>query len=466
MKDILLVRILPDTASLNLECKIQWGIFSEACELSGKVHLSELGQLKNEWCALKKEVDTDTTVIANEKTDPDKIILLLPGDFTVNRQLVLTKGQKKHIETTLPYLIEEDLAVDVESIHFANVLHRKKDTASLVAISHESIQAILTIFEEVGFSPDRIYSECQLVSSVPGTISLLLDSSTVMMASPGHATQALEYETTPFALIQRTAILEEEKNTEGGVEQISQVILLSPKEPLTSSVEKNNVLKSELSSQGWFVQEETLEKDSVFEFLAEAYFQLSRIDQLADLRHGPYKSLRRTSRMMKRWRPLAIVTACWLVIGLSVIIGQGIYFNNEATQLWDQNAALYLKGFPQDRQVRDAKARNQRSFNIQKWLEKRLSSSKETEKAGGKPLLPLLQGVSAVVASQSKEAKIVPQGIEFSNDSGNLIFEFQAGSLEVVNKLMADLKEKGLQTRLDTANQGKVGIIARMTITR
>ncbi|MDP0588571.1 MAG: type II secretion system protein GspL [Candidatus Endonucleobacter bathymodioli] len=462
MKDILLVRILPDTASLDLGCKVQWGIFSEAGELSGEVRVSELGQLKNEWCMLKEGVGIDTKINADKKNDTDKIILLLPGNLTVNRQLVLTKGQKKHIVTALPYLIEEDLAVDVENVHFASVLHRKEDTVSLIAISHESIQTILAIFDEACLPPDQIYSECQLVNSVPETISLVLDSSTVMMARPGYATQALEYETVPFALNQRTATLED---TTVEIEQISQVVLLSPNAPLSSSVEQNEALKDELRSQGWFFQEETLGKDSVFEFLAEAYFKLSRVYLLADLRHGPYQSLRKTSLMVKRWRPIAIVAACWLVIGLSVIIGQGIYFDKQADQLWNQNAALYLKGFPQDRQVIDAKARNQRSFNIQKWLERRLNSNKET-KTADKPLLPLLQGVSAIVASQGKEAAIVPQGIEFSNDSGNLIFEFQAASLEAINKLMADLKEEGLQTRLDTANQGKVGAIARMTITR
>ncbi len=60
----------------------------------------------------------------------------------------------------------------------------------------------------------------------------------------------------------------------------------------------------------------------------------------------------------------------------------------------------------------------------------------------------------------------MPQAMDFNDSSGHLVFEFQAANLEVVNKFMDELRAGGLQTRLDSANQDKGGVIARMTVAR
>ena len=86
--------------------------------------------------------------------------------------------------------------------------------------------------------------------------------------------------------------------------------------------------------------------------------------------------------------------------------------------------------------------------------------------SAGELFLPLLMTVSSVTADQGDEAAILPYGMEFNSVSGHLVFEFQASSLEAVNKLMAALKSEGLQTRLDTANQDKESVLAKMTVAR
>lgn len=460
MKNILMVRMLPANATLGLDVNVHWGIFSKAGKLSGAVQVSELGQVKSEWCKLQGISDT----ASEEEKIPDAVILLLPGSLVISRQLELNEGQRKHMGAVLPYLVEEELAVDIDSIHIASLSHRKSNRVSLVAISHENIQDILSVVAEAGLSPDHIYSDCQLLQAPPETIALIVDDSVVIMASPGHATQSLDYEAVPFACSQRLEALE---TNEGGVieGQITQVALLSADGSLLVSEEKYQRLKDWFSSEGWLFQENTL-TGTVFEFLAEAYFQLNRSRQLIDLRRGPYQCPRKASLRMKRWRPLVISGACCLVLALALMLGQGVYFSEEADVLWTDNAEIYLKIFPQDRQVRDAKDRMQRSFNIQAWLEKRLRNSAKQLTSGGKPFLPLLKQVSSITEAQAKEAGILSLVMEFSTEPGNLIVEFKADNLDAVNKLLADLKSEGLQARLDTANQEKVGVIARMTVAR
>ena len=458
--DILLVRLLSAGTEINKKAVVQWGVFSRNSELSGDVHIARLDELKEQWCSLYGSGEAD------KAKAPEKVILFLPGHLTINRLQRLNSGQKKHINSALPYIIEESLAEDIESIHIASHLHRKTDSVSLVAIPHKVIQLILSLFDEVAFAPDHIYSECQFVASSPETASLVLDSTHVIMATPVRASLALDYEAVPYALSQRAEGFEEqtvELDDKTG-ERISQVLLMSPSGVLNSPNEKAERLKGWLNAQGWLCKEEVL-GGSVFEFLAEHYFQYRSPAELIDLRQGVYRCARRANRRLARWRPVMALVICWVVFELSIMIGQGFYFGRQADELWDQNADLYLTMFPQDRQVRDAKARNQRTFNLQTWLENRLRHSGKTIDRDN-AFLALLHQLSAVTAEQGAAAAIIPQGMDFNSEVGHLIFEFSASSLDVVHQLESDLKAKGLQTRLDSANQGKTGVIAKMTVAR
>ena len=466
MKKCLLVRIPRSVADIDRETQVQWSIFLNNGEPAGDVHVSPVHQLYSQWC----ELYSPETVVGNDPVLPDHVVLLLPATWTINRDVVINSGQKKHIRTALPFLIEEDVAGDIESLHLCHTLPRKGDVASLTAIAHEKIKHLLTLFETENLYPDTIYAESRLVEAVPQTGVIVLDDAGVTLASPGHAPTPVGYEAIPYVLQQRAEQLDtaSEPVVDEGLEdrRIASIQLVTP-EGLSEQAEiQRQTLVDWLTDQGWLFKEAAY-SGSTFDFYTEHYFKAKKAHAtgLINLRQGAYQCPKRASRRIKQWRPLIIVFFAGLVINLGLIVGKGLYFGGEAGSLWHDNADHYLKLYPNDRQVKDAKARDRISFDIQSWLENRLKNSGKQLSSADKAFLPLLQTVSSVALAQGKNT-VEPKSMDFNSESGHLLVEFQAPNLEVVNKMLADLKASGLQTQLDTANQEKAGVMARVTVTR
>ena len=140
------------------------------------------------------------------------------------------------------------------------------------------------------------------------------------------------------------------------------------------------------------------------------------------------------------------------------MIAQGIVYQQRAATLWQDSLTSYLSIFPNDRQAQQAKARQQMSFNVKQVPENRFRSLEQpTAKT---PVLPMLQTLSKV-ASQTRA-----KSLEFNNTSGQLVYEFATDELADVNKFVEQLATVGLQGKLDSANQGESGVIARVSIRR
>ncbi len=136
MKKCLLVRIPLFVADVDRDTQVQWSIFLNNGEPAGDVHVSPVYQLYSQW----RENYCAETIVENDPVLPDPVVLLLPATWTINRDVVINSGQKKHIRTALPFLIEEDVAGDIESLHLCHTLSQKGNVASLTAIAHEKNQ--------------------------------------------------------------------------------------------------------------------------------------------------------------------------------------------------------------------------------------------------------------------------------------------------------------------------------------
>ncbi|WP_062266719.1 type II secretion system protein GspL [Endozoicomonas arenosclerae] len=470
MKNILLIRIPPPVSRIASDSRVQWGAFAGNGQLSGDFHVSELGQIKNDWVRFviqqSDNKELDETILEDEM--PDQVVVLLPGTLVIHKQLPINGGQRKHLSSALPFMIEEELAEDIESMHLASYLHRKSDQVSVSAIPHEQMQSLLASLDEQGISAQQVMSELQFIQAVPQELNLLLENESVILSEPAKSSVCLDYDALKFVLdhwgekatddlMQTDAELPAEESTSLVNARMKFADGLAP-----LSTEQRDQVKHWLGESGWLVEEEPL-TESVFEYLAGLYFASRRSADLVDLRHGPYQCPKRASRKLRRWKPLALVASVWLLLELGLKVGEGVFYHQKAQDYWKDTAALYLEVFPQDQQVLEAQSSAAGSINLKSRMESRLKSA--GQKAGGEPFLPLLQQVSAV-SSSLPELKLKPVSMDFNEASGKLVLELNADNLEGVDKLLAAVKSSGLSARLDSANQAKTGVNARMTIGR
>lgn len=468
MKSILLIRIPPPTAGVDVETTVHWAEYSGNGELQGDVHVAKLSGIKQGWLAARGAGDTQNDQ-AFEDLLPDQVVLLLPGTMTLHRELAINSGQKKHINTALPFMIEEDLAEDVDALHLASQLRNEKDKIIVSGIAHNLLQGILATLDEQGLNAHHVLAEMQFVNTGSCQLSIILEHHSVIMQASGEPAYNLDYDALHFVLGQPSQVLESGL-THSGLEldeqppaSITSVNLyFSEGISAVDSDVKDKVL-SWLDEQGWLIEEQPFE-ETVFEYLARHYFEKrKKFGALVDLRSGAYQCPRRANRRLKRWKPIALVASLWLMLEMGLMIGEGVAFQRQAGDFWDQSAELYLQVFPQDQQVKEALAVENRSINVKSRMESRLKSAGNNP--GSKPFLPLLQQVSSVSASLP-EAKIKPLSMDFNDTSGNLVLELRAESLEAVDKLLAATRSSGLSAKLDSANQEKNGVNARMTISR
>ena len=438
MKTVLMIR-MPASSTVDGNTQVQWGKYTSAGTLIDELHLSAIDEIN---AALPDD------------HPPEEIVLLVSGALCFYRRLTINSGQKKHLATALPYLVEEELAQDIESMHIVHDVPGADLQVSTAAIGHNLLQTLLTLFEQHQIPLTRVVAETQFLPSEPDDTSLLLDHDGVILTSPGSEGVTLNFQalTVLFPDLDQPDTL----TAEAQVNKPSRIRLIYSDSSLAPPAGTIENVANMLGERGWSVDKRPL-SGSVFELLVQGYFA-AKPHQLLNFRQGVYRCPRSTGRLIRRWWPLVTVASCWFLLELGLMIAQGVVYQQRALTIWQDSITSYLSIFPDDRQARQAQSRQQISFNLKKVLENRFRSLEQpTSKT---PVLPMLQTLSTV-ANQTRA-----RSLEFNNTSGQLIYEFATDELADVNQFVEQLAAAGLQGKLDSANQGESEVIARVSIRR
>lgn len=138
---------------------------------------------------------------ATDTGDRNVIVLVPSAEVLTTSVDIPVKGTK--LQAALPYALEEYLAEDVESLHFAAGAKRASGRSPVSVVSRERMDAWMDQLAEAGIEADAIIADSYGLARIPGTISMLLaedhvfindgsDVELVMQAvSPGDALAAI-----------------------------------------------------------------------------------------------------------------------------------------------------------------------------------------------------------------------------------------------------------------------------------
>ena len=442
MKTVLMIRI-PAISTVDGSTLVQWGKYTSAGSLIEGWDLTAIEQLK--------------TALAGDRL-PEEIVLLVNGAMCFYRRLTINSGQRKHLATALPYLVEEELAQDIESMHIVHGVPSADLQVSVAAIGHNLLQTLLTLFELHQIPLTKVVAETQFLPGQPDGASLLLDHDGVILTLPGSEGVSLNFQALPVLFPDQPIdqALPDTLTAEAQVNKPSRIRLIYADSKLAPPAGTIENVASMLRERGWFVDKRPL-SESVFELFVQGYFA-TKPHQLLNFRQGVYRCPGNTGRFIRRWWPLVTIASCWLLLELGLMIAQGVVYRQRAVNLWQDSITSYLSIFPNDRQAKQAQSRQQISFNLKQVLENRFRSLEQP--TSQTPVLPMLQTLSKV-ANQTRA-----RSLEFNNTSGQLIYEFATDELADVNQFVEQLAAVGLQGKLDSANQGESEVIARVSIRR
>ncbi len=108
------------------------------------------------------------------------VIALVPATETLTTAVNLPIRGGSRLLAALPYALEEQVAADVDSLHFAAGERRDSGARPVAAIARETLDEWLGVLDEAGIQPWKVVPENYGLARIPGTMSVLLDGDLVL----------------------------------------------------------------------------------------------------------------------------------------------------------------------------------------------------------------------------------------------------------------------------------------------
>lgn len=108
------------------------------------------------------------------------VIVLLPATETLTTAVDLPARSGVKLNAALPYALEEQVADDVDSMHFAAGEKRESGYRPVAAVAREQFDSWLARLEEAGIQPWKMVPLVYGLLRIPGTMSVLVDGDLVL----------------------------------------------------------------------------------------------------------------------------------------------------------------------------------------------------------------------------------------------------------------------------------------------
>ncbi len=339
-----------------------------------------------------------------------ELVLLLPGESVFVTRTKVPSRQPRQIEQAVPFLVEDMVASDVETLHFATG-ERDGDSLLVAAIDNQVLESTLQAL--VPFTPGKCVPDLLLVPTTH-SINVLLDDDRAHIR------------------------LADGTGLSSGIDQLPLLLSLLKEEDelaVYATVEAADRHEVVLASLADRKRVDIVVEDSVFEFLAS---QVSK-DSLT-LLQGKHQVAEPASEHRTMWLNVAILSGCALFLHLVLSFGQGVYLGIQADQLRVEAESLYSEVFPRDRNVRDIRRR---------W---------SAHLRGGADVTDGFLTAFGQVAEFIPGSNLQLQNVNFNESRGDLVLQMVAGQSEQLVLFAETLTKSGITAEIGTISQEQDGV--------
>ncbi len=121
-----------------------------------------------------------------------RVVLLVPGsEVSLAAPELPVRGTAK-LAQAVPFALEEQLATDIETLHFAVGQRAGAVGTPVAVVSRPTMDRWRAALEAAGIRPELLASDAALVPSTPNGCTLLLDDATLYVSRPDEPAFALE----------------------------------------------------------------------------------------------------------------------------------------------------------------------------------------------------------------------------------------------------------------------------------
>ncbi len=352
-----------------------------------------------------------------------RVCVLAPAvDVVLTEADVPIKSGMK-VQQIVPFALEEQLAEDVENLHFA-VGRRPTDTAHtpVAVVSRASLDEWLAQLRAAGIEPDAVFAESELVPSNPGQAVGLLDSDCAIVRPVGGLPVTMPIDALAEALELLRPRADEMIATAGRTGQ--GLVLYTGAAEWHDRAPDVEAIRDRFD--GIKVQ---LLTDGPLALLAQ---QLpAALAGGINLLQGPYAPATALASGWKVWRAAAVLLAALIVL----------HATGSAVELVELGHAEHQVNVAVERTFRAAMPGEHNAVDARHRMEQRLASLRNGGAGSG-----LLAALGALAQARAGTEGTVLQALTFRE--GTLDLRIAAPNPEVLDRLSQSLRASGWQADL------------------
>lgn len=343
--------------------------------------------------------------VAAVEANGRRVVVLVPTADVLLTQAAVPTGNRQRVRKAVPFALEEQLADDVDSQHFALGPRDADGQWAVAVVARARMDDWSARLHEAGILPDRLIPEALLLPLQPGASSLLLEADELLLRDTPWSAQTVVAAALPALLELLTA-----RNAAGVDVNVWHCggDLPAWLEPVSAKIEAC--------------------PDGALTLFARQLVQ--PLQEVIDLLQGEYSRKEQYGKLWRPWRAAAALLVAGIVLaGIQHVLALRS-LKAESAALRAQIAQTYTQAFPGGRVV-DPRAQ----------MEQQLKSLRAQRGAGDDDFLALFAQLGGAFAATPG---LELTGVNFRE--GYLDLELTAGDIQTLEKLKQQLAEQGRLT--------------------
>jgi general secretion pathway protein L len=262
----------------------------------------------------------------------EKVVVLVPGSEVLLAEVVMPGRRGRIIKRSIPYALEENLAEDIDSLHFAHGPIAKSGEVPVVVVANAKMESWLADLAEHGIEARCLVPATLAIPLSPEHWSLVFAGSRFMLRKDRWHAYADDIESLGVYL----------------AEELADSPALPPALQLYTDEER--AINPEESLAGLRVA--ASQQKPLLELLAEGFDEKNMIDLL----QGDYSRHAGWRELWVRWQLPAVAVALLVLLNIAGFAFDYYRLHSENAELTNRITAIYQQSFPGSRRVVNARA--------------------------------------------------------------------------------------------------------------
>lgn len=374
-----------------------------------------------------------------------QVIGLVPACDVLQTHIKVPPGQKRHLQRTLPFLVEEDIATPIEDMHLcaSPVSHGE---AQVLAASHGTMQSWLKILKANQIEPDWLLVDSAAMG-LTSDLEILIDSECARFYCQHQPLITAELNNMTLIADRLLASFGDNQHPASGTLILSETLNETEK----SSAE---ALATQFEVEGIELQRQTIQNR--FDYQCQQL--LRRLQQpasgaLINLLSDQYRSTsQRQRKSTPNWKALAATIA--LCVGLKLVfdLGAGLYLNYQSAQLDDQITTLYQDLFPQDKRIVNVRVQMQNHLN------------NRSAATSGSDFMLLFGHMADAIKNQNNRSGTQIEQLRYNDKTQTLLVDLQVGDIQQLERLKQVIEARNISADILSANEEQQWIKGRVKL--